>query len=75
MSRGEEHRCGDNATHPRQPGALIIAERDLPGRLQGLEELIGLEEGSDDKGIEKAEGNEEEENVFGGGQRLELSRG
>jgi hypothetical protein len=43
-------------THPGQPCAAVCAKGQRPGGLEGLEELVGLEEGAQGEGVEQAEG-------------------
>ena len=50
--------------YPGNPCAAPCAKRDLPGRVEGLEELVGLEEGLDAEGIEDAECDQEDEDIL-----------
>lgn len=53
-------------TYPGYPGPVARTKGDLPGGLEGLEELIWLEKGAQNKGIEQTESDKEEEGGEGG---------
>ena len=55
-----------DATDPCYPSALPLTERDLPCRLQRLEEFIWLKKSAHRKRIEQAKRDEEDEKIGGG---------
>lgn len=46
---------GGKTTYPRQPGTTLGPKSKIPGGLESLEVLIGLEEGCDPIGIDEAD--------------------
>ena len=44
--------------YPCDPCLLLAAEGELPGGLEALEEVVGLEEGAQSQGVDDAEGQE-----------------
>lgn len=54
------------ATNPGHPCPLIFPERDLPCRLERLEEFIRLEKRANNQRVDETEGDEGEED--GGGR-------
>lgn len=69
-------RRGCHPTYPRYPSALPLTERDLPRRLQRLEEFIWLKEGPHRECIQQAKPDEEEKKIGGGrrGLRCDATR-
>lgn len=61
-------------TYPCEPRAAVGPKGEAPSRLQGLEELVGLEEGGEIPGIDEAD-DEDVPQGNGGDARLGLERG
>lgn len=53
----------EGKTHPSDPRRMVVSKCGPPSRLERLEELIGLEKGSDGQSVDQTEGDEEEKDA------------